>query len=231
MTFAISIFEGFDDLSGTYSVADITMAMVLSGVLAIIIGLTYRATHRGVSYSQTFVQTLVMMSMVVSLVMLIVGSNLARAFSLVGALSIVRFRNAVKETRDVGFIFLAMAVGMATGTRFYSLAAVGAVVICGAIVLMTRMDLFRLNLASQIVKVQLPPGTDPAAQLNDVFLQMTQQANLVSIESIRGGALSEYMYSVRLKSNIDPSALLNALQERTGGQKVTVLTGYDQTDL
>ena len=230
MTFAISIFEGFDDLSGTYSVADITMAMVLSGALAIIIGLTYRATHRGVSYSQTFVQTLVMMSMVVSLVMLIVGSNLARAFSLVGALSIVRFRNAVKETRDVGFIFLAMAVGMATGTRFYSLAGVGTVVICGAIVLMTRMDLFRLNLSSQIVKVQLPPGTDPAL-LNDVFLQMTQQANLVSIESIRGGALSEYMYSVRLKNSVDPSALLNALQARTGGQKVTVLTGYDQTDL
>jgi len=53
------------------------------------------------------------MSMVTGLIMLIIGSNIARAFSLVGALSVIRFRNAVKETRDIGFMFLAMAIGMA----------------------------------------------------------------------------------------------------------------------
>ena len=63
-----------------------------------------------------------MMGTVVSLIMLIIGSNVARAFALVGALSIIRFRNAMKETRDVGFIFLVMAMGMAVGTRFYLLA-------------------------------------------------------------------------------------------------------------
>ena len=105
MIFAQAIFDGFEDLTGTFSVADITMAMVLSFVLCAIVGLTYRMTHRGISYSQSYVQTLVLMGMVVSLVMLIVGSNIARAFALVGALSIIRFRNAIKETRDVGFIF------------------------------------------------------------------------------------------------------------------------------
>ena len=95
---------------------------MLSFVLCAVVGFVYRVTHRGISYSQTYVQTLVFMGMVVSLVMLVVGSNIARAFALVGALSIIRFRNAIKETRDVGFIFLAMAIGMATGTRFYILA-------------------------------------------------------------------------------------------------------------
>ena len=94
MMLAQAIFDGFEDLTGTFSVADITMAMLLSFVLCSIVGLTYRMTHRGISYSQSYVQTLVLMGMVVSLVMLVVGSNIARAFSLVGALSIVRFRNA-----------------------------------------------------------------------------------------------------------------------------------------
>ena len=105
------------------------LTIVLSFVLTMMIAFVYRATHRGTSYSQSFVQTLIILSMVVGVVMLIIGSNIARAFTLVGALSIVRFRNAVKETRDVGFIFFAMAIGMACGTRFYLLAIVSTLVI------------------------------------------------------------------------------------------------------
>ncbi|MBI5949113.1 MAG: DUF4956 domain-containing protein [Chloroflexi bacterium] len=207
------------------------LAMVLSFALCSIVGLTYRATHRGISYSQTYVQTLVFMGMIVALIMLVVGSNLARAFSLVGALSIIRFRNAVKETRDVGFIFFAMAIGMATGTRFYSLAAVATVAISGVIFLMERLDWFKLDIQSQIAKVQVPSGTDYSAALDDVFLRYASRSDLVSIESIRAGALTELMYSIRLKSGTKPAELINALQERTGGQKVTLLTGYDRTDL
>ena len=86
----------FQDLTGEFSVLDIVTVMVLSFVLSTFIGWIYKITHRGSSYTQSFVLTLVMNGMVVSLVMMIVGSNIARAFSLVGALSIIRFRNAVK---------------------------------------------------------------------------------------------------------------------------------------
>ena len=225
------IFEGFEDLSGTFTVADIVASMVLSFVLCALVGLTYKVTHRGISYSQTYVQTLVMMGMVVSLIMLVVGSNLARAFALVGALSVVRFRNAIKETRDVGFIFFAMAIGMATGTRFYTLAAVATVVIGGATLLMDRFDWYKLDVQSQIVKVQVPAGDDYSGALDEVFARHTSRSELVSLETIRGGALTELLYTVRLKSATTPADLIAAVQQRTGGQKVTVLTGYDRTDL
>ena len=225
------IFEGFEDLSGTFTVADIVASMVLSFVLCALIGLAYKVTHRAISYSQTYVQTLVMMGMVVSLIMLVVGSNLARAFALVGALSVVRFRNAIKETRDVGFIFFAMAIGMATGTRFYTLAAVATVVIGGAILLMDRFDWYKLDVQSQIVKVQVPAGDDYSGALDEVFATHTSRSELVSLETIRGGALTELLYTVRLKSATTPADLIAAVQQRTGGQKVTVLTGYDRTDL
>ena len=88
----------FEDLTGTFSVADVTLTLVVSFAVCAWIGWVYRATHHGVSYSKSFVQTLVVMGMCVSVVMLVVGSNIARAFSLVGALSIIRFRNALKET-------------------------------------------------------------------------------------------------------------------------------------
>jgi uncharacterized membrane protein YhiD involved in acid resistance len=224
-------FDQFADLTGAFSVTDVVLVMVLSFVLCSVVGLVYRTTHRGISYSQSYVQTLVMMGMIISLVMLVVGSNIARAFALVGALSIIRFRNAIKETRDVGFIFFAMAIGMAIGTRFYLLAVVATVAISAAMILMERLDWFKLDVRSQILKVQAPAGDDFSRQIDDALLKFTSQSELVSMESIRGGALTELTYSVRLKNNARPAEFIGALQQVTGGQKVTLLTGYDQTDL
>jgi uncharacterized membrane protein YhiD involved in acid resistance len=219
------------DLTGTFSVADIVVSLALSFVLSAAIGWVYRSTHRNVSYSQSYVQTLVILGMLVSLIMLVVGSNLARAFALVGALSVVRFRNAIKETRDVGFIFLVMGIGMACGTRFYLLAAAATVAICLVIVVMHRFNWFRLDVQRQVVKVQVPPDGDNTAAVEDVLLRHTAEFELVSMESIRGGALTELMYTVRLRKGSTNAELIAALSERTSGQRVTVLTGYDQTDL
>ncbi|MFY1652208.1 DUF4956 domain-containing protein [Solwaraspora sp. WMMB762] len=221
----------FQDLSSTFSLGDIAASLALSFVLSAIIGWVYRATHRNVSYSQSYVQTLIILGMLISLIMLVVGSNIARAFALVGALSVVRFRNAIKETRDVGFIFLVMGVGMACGTRFYLLAVIATVAICLIIGVMYRFNWFALNVQRQVVKVQVPPDRDHTHAVQDVLLRLTTEFELVSIESIRGGALTELMYTVRLKKGTEPGELIAALSELTGGQRVTVLTGYDQTDL
>jgi uncharacterized membrane protein YhiD involved in acid resistance len=221
----------FQDLSGTFSVADIAIVMALSFVLSAMIGWVYRATHRNVSYSQSYVQTLVILGMLISLIMLVVGSNIARAFALVGALSVVRFRNAIKETRDVGFIFLVMGVGMAVGTRFYVLAVVAAVTISLIIVIMHRFGWFQLNVRRQVVKVQVPSDEDHTPAVQDVLIRHTDEFELVSMESIRGGALIELMYTVKIKKGSEPADVIAALRERNHGQSVTVLTGYDQTDL
>lgn len=223
--------QEFEDLSGTFTVVDVVLAMVLSFVLCTVVGLVYKATHRGISYTQSYVQTLVFMGMIVALVMLIVGSNIARAFALVGALSIIRFRNAVKETRDVGFIFFAMAIGMATGTRFYTLAIVATAAISSAILLMERLDWFKVNLQSQVLKVQVPSGEDFSKAMDDALLRFTDHSELVSLESVRAGALTEMTYTARLKPSTKPAEVIQAFRELTGGQKVTLLTGYDRTDL
>jgi uncharacterized membrane protein YhiD involved in acid resistance len=219
------------DLSGTFSVGDIAIALSLSFLLSAFIAWVYRFTHRNVSYSQSYVQTLVILGMLIALIMLVVGSNIARAFALVGALSVVRFRNAIKETRDVGFIFLVMGVGMAAGTRFYTLAIVAAVSISLIILVMYRFNWFASNVQRQVVKVQIPPDGNYTQNIQDVLITLTSEFELVSIESIRGGALTELMYTVRLKKGTEPGELISRLGERTGGQRVTVLTGYDQTDL
>ena len=113
--------SNFSDLGAAINIYVMIASLMLSFVLSVAVAKVYQITYKGVSFSPAFMHTLVICAMVIAAVMLIIGSNIARAFSLVGALSIIRFRNAVKDPRDVAYIFLAMGIGMACGTRFYSI--------------------------------------------------------------------------------------------------------------
>ncbi|MGA4689266.1 DUF4956 domain-containing protein [Rhodococcus sp. AB351] len=221
----------FQDLSGTFTTFDIVVSLALSFVLSSVIAWVYRYTHKNVSYSQSYVQTLVLVGMVIALIMLVVGSNIARAFALVGALSVVRFRNAIKETRDVGFIFLVMAIGMTTGTRFYVLAIAATVAICLVLLIMNKFNWFKLDVQRQVVKVQVPPEPAYTATVEDVLIKHCSEYELVSTESVRAGALVELYYTAQLKKGTSSNDLIAALSAVNAGQRVSVLTGYDQTDL
>lgn len=221
----------FQDLTGEFTVTDVVLALVLGFALSAFIGWIYKITHRGSSYTQSFVFTLVLNGMVVAVVMLIVGSNIARAFSLVGALSIIRFRNAVKESRDVGFIFFTMAVGMAVGTRFYLLAIIATVVISLIILLMTRFNWFARQIASQILRVQVPNGAPFDHLFDQAFLKYTSTSELLSVDSVQGGALTELTYSLGLKKPNQVQDFLAEIKKLNGGNKVSLLTGYNSTDL
>ncbi|MEU5842282.1 DUF4956 domain-containing protein [Rhodococcus sp. NPDC047139] len=221
----------FHDLSGTFTVFDIVVSLTLSFLLSSVIAWVYRYTHKNVSYSQSYVQTLVLCGMIISLIMLVVGSNIARAFALVGALSVIRFRNAIKETRDVGFIFLVMAIGMTTGTRFYVLAVAATIAICLVLLIMNKFDWFKHDVRRQVVKVQVPPEPEYIARVEDVLIEHCTEFELVSTESARSGALTELYYTAQMKKGVQASTLITALNAVNTGQRVTVLTGYDQTDL
>lgn len=225
------LFGDVEDLTGTFSVADITIALFGAFLLVAVVGWVYRATHKGTSYSQSYVQTLVLMGIVVALIMMIVGSNIARAFSLVGALSIIRFRNAVKETRDVGFIFWAMAIGMAAGTKFYTLAVVATIAIALAVLIMDRFDWYRLEAVAQVLRLQVPEEFDYEGAFDDVFVEYTEVSELIGIDTVRSGLLTELLYSVRLKKGASTQEMLRAIRERTGNLKVSLTTGYDRTTM
>lgn len=226
----MDIFE-LQDLTTEFSVLDIVIVMALSFILSVFIGWVYKITHRGTSYTQSFVFTLVINGMVVALIMMIVGSNIARAFSLIGALSIIRFRNAVKETRDVGFIFFIMAIGMAVGTKFYLLAVAGAVVISLMIVLMVRLDWFARDMASQILRIRVPGGLPFDSLFDKTFVKYTHTSELISVDTVQDGAMTELTYSIGLRKPNRVNDFLSDLRELNGGNKITLIAGYNSTDL
>lgn len=221
----------FQDLTGVFSVTDVVISLALSFVLCSMIGWVYQITHRGASYTQSFVHTLVLNGMVVAIVMLVIGSNIARAFALVGSLSIIRFRNAVKETRDVGFIFFCMAIGMAIGTKFYLLAVIAAVLISLIILIMTRFNWFARKTVSQILKIQLPNHLPYDALFDALFVKYTHSSELISVDSIHGGMLTELTYSIGMKKQKQIQEFLAEIKKLNENNRVTLIAGYNSTDL
>jgi hypothetical protein len=223
--------ERFGDLTSSFTLLDVALVFVLSFSLSLIIGWVYRSTHRGVSYSQSYVHTLVIFGVVVGFIMLIIGSNIARAFTLVGALSIVRFRHAVKEPRDIGFVFMVMAIGMACGTRFYALAVFATLALSGAVVLMSKLGMFARVIRERILIVRLPADVDYEQELAEVFRESLDEFNLISMESVGEAELQELIYSVVLKPSADPARFLEAVRKANRNHKVSLVLGQQEIDL
>jgi hypothetical protein len=229
-----TLLSSLQDVPVVFSSWDIGLAVTLSFLLSMVIGWIYMNTYQGVAvaYTKSYVYTLTLMSMVVAVIMLIIGSSIARAFALVGALSIVRFRNALKDTRDIGFIFFAMAVGMAAGTRLYILAIFGTISIGFLWWLITKLDPFARNVKEQILKIRLPVDVGYDSRLfESTFAKYLHRFDLISVETVQAGTLTELMYDIKLKQRAKAGELLDEVRKLNHNNKVVLITGYHSVDL
>ncbi|MBO6239432.1 MAG: DUF4956 domain-containing protein [Butyrivibrio sp.] len=120
------------------SIAEIAIGIIMSVLLAFFIYVVYKKTYTGVMYSKNFNVTLLLITIITTMVMMIIGSNLALSLGMVGALSIIRFRTAVKDTKDSAYIFWAIAVGIACGSGIYTIAILGSIVIALILIFMNK---------------------------------------------------------------------------------------------
>ena len=115
--------------SGSLTIEDIVLRILASAVIGIAIYLSYWYTHAGTAYSKKFNVSLITLTILTGTVMTVIGNNVALSLGMVGALSIVRFRTAIKDSRDTTYIFWAIIVGICCGVGDYTVAAVGTAVV------------------------------------------------------------------------------------------------------
>ncbi len=149
---------------------DILVVVLLSALCTFVVAKVYQITHRGTSYSQSYIHGLFLMAFCTAIVMMIIGSNIARAFSLVGALSIIRFRTAVKDVRDTAYLFFAIVVGMGCGTGFYLHTLVFTAVTSVFMWVLFRLDYAVKNDTEEILKVTFSRASG-AAEAVEAYLR------------------------------------------------------------
>tara|TARA_B100000029_G_C17496233_1_gene930993 strand:+ start:112 stop:801 length:690 start_codon:yes stop_codon:yes gene_type:complete len=131
------------EFQNVYFPPEIIINLLLAFILGVVISIVYKKTHKGLSYSQSFMITNIFICVIVAIVIMIIGNNLARAFALVGALSIIRFRTVIKDTKDIAFIFWSLAAGMGAGTGSYFISIVGTIFL-----VIIAIVLFKTNFGS-----------------------------------------------------------------------------------
>jgi len=194
----------------------------LSGVLSILIGLTYRKVQGEATYSVTLVHTMVLLSMITAMIMVIIGSNIARAFSLVGALSVIRFRSAIKSPLDVGFLFFSMGIGMACGTRFYAVATAGTMIISSVMLLLKMFRFAALPARNEyLLSVLFYPDVKYEKLLDPILRQYFDAYSLAYVESVRQGTLREVVYSVSARDSASEQDILNEVAQINNNLKIS----------
>jgi uncharacterized membrane protein YhiD involved in acid resistance len=215
----------------TFGIAEVFLALGLSFALCLALAYFYRQSHRGLSYSVSFVHAMVLLGVTVSMIMLIIGSNIARAFTLVGALSIIRFRNPVKDSRDVAFIFMSMAIGMSIGTGFYLAGAIFTLFACFMSYSLTRFEIGTATRREQLLKVQVPATLEYDKAFNELFYRTLKEHALLSVETLKEGTMLELVFSIEVKPGVSDVTFLSELRTISGGGKVTLLTGQENIDV
>jgi uncharacterized membrane protein YhiD involved in acid resistance len=193
-----------------FTIGDILLSMGASAFLSLILSWTYTKTHSGPNFSRTFLISLFVMSVATSVVMLIIGSNIARAFSLVGALSIIRFRTAVKDPRDTAFLFAGIVAGMGCGTGFYLPALLLTLFLCVCLLLVDHFKLGQKENLSTIIKITTEKTFDAGKIEVPLKKHFGSFSRINRIEDYAGKSLT-LVYSAMPNRQTDLSNLENEL--------------------
>lgn len=206
---------------------DILTDVAIAFVLGTAVTLVYRRTHRGLSYSTSFVQTLIFLPMVASIVMLLIGNNLARACGLVGAMSIIRFRTVIKDSRDTAFIFLGLAAGMAAGTGYHMIALAGTGFVLLMIFGLHRGQFGRPRAADLLLRFSVIPDERGAMFHEAAFRTFLRKSTLMNVQTRNGRRSLELSYFVRLRDPGQHREFVGTLGSIEGVEGVTLISAEE----
>ncbi|AKL94792.1 hypothetical protein CACET_c13270 [Clostridium aceticum] len=203
------------------------LTIVISFILGGFVSFTYMKTCEKNSYSRNFFLTLVLIPMVIAIIILLIGSNVARAFSLAGAFSIIRFRSAPGDPKDIAYVLFTMAAGLACGVGVYGYAVMFTTVLCILMLLLSFFNIGEKNFSQKLIKITIPEDLDFEGAFDEVFEKFTDSYQLIKVRTIDLGTLYQLDYTVTMHHKTNQKEFLDALRCRNGNLNITLALSAD----
>lgn len=197
------------------------LAMAIALILSLIITQVYQLTFTGEHYSQDFVHTIIMMSVVVSVVMNVVSGNAGVAFGLFAVFSLIRFRSAVTNAKDIAYIFFGLCVGMTAGLFQFQL-AIALTLFASFVFYLLFKSNYGKGRSTQLLKVMVPENLNEEQFLDDILAEQTEEFKLRQVETANLGTMILYTFSIRGKQGVKDRDLLDLIRERNANLKVSL---------
>lgn len=221
--------QGLADLTTQASILEAFVAIFLSFILTVLIATVYRLTHTGARYSQSFVQTIVIMGVVVSVIMIVIGNNIAIAFGLVGAFSIIRFRSAMNDPKDIAFIFFGMAAGISSGLGYYVIAILFTFSLIAIIVFMYIINFGQVANVKKRLTLTVPENLHDETIFNNILSSHLTFYALRSIRTTNQGTMIQLEYVIQNKPGVEDKELMDEL--RMANANLSVAINYLSTEV
>lgn len=198
-------------LSVSISVGEVFENLLVAFICGLLISFFYRITYRGPGMSYSFLNSIIILSMITAVVIMVIGNNLARAFGLVGAMSIIRFRTAIKETQDIIFIFFSLAIGMASGVGLHALAFASSVIIGFILLILTKLNAAGPSKKDFLLQFTFASnGGYEETPFISVFQKFCKNSKLINTKAMMEGDLLELSYHINLK---DPKFITEFIKQ------------------
>ncbi|MCB9341110.1 MAG: DUF4956 domain-containing protein [Lewinellaceae bacterium] len=194
------------------SIFDFAANMFVALFCGLVIAAVYRHTYRGSNYSVSFAQSLVLLCLITAVVILVIGNNLARAFGLVGAMSIIRFRTAVSDVKDIVFIFFSLTIGMAAGVGLNWIAALSTFFICLIVFLLNTTGFAAPDRLRHLLQVSYYDEGGAAKTLQSLLGKYCRKVEIMSVQQPTGEVPVQAQYHLQLRRSIKEDDLLRALR-------------------
>jgi uncharacterized membrane protein YhiD involved in acid resistance len=217
------ILEQTSSAGGIFAPQAILLSLLLAFVLGQVLAWVYYFTHSGLSYSRSYVQSIILITVVVAMVMAVIGNNIITAVGLMGALALVRFRNVIKDTRDVAFIFCALVIGMAAGSQRYLTAIIGTVILSliATYLYLTNFGTHELHNAFLRFSLKGRIGADHPIQA--ILKRFCGNFILISSQdSGLGNSMVEYAYQLMVRDADKNEQMLGELQRVEGVENMSL---------
>lgn len=215
--FASSVIETFN-LQSTLLVIGCAL------ILGLLISQVYMGTHKKEGYIGSFVVTLIMLPVIIAMIILLVGNNVARAFSLAGAFSLIRFRSAPGDPKDIAYVFFTLAVGLACGMGFVGYAALFAIILCVVMIILSMTQYGMPQNTAMKLKIMVPEDMDYEGLFDDIFKQYTKEYKVLRVKTADFGALFEIIYYISMKDDVKQKEFIDHLRCRNGNLSITLTT-------
>lgn len=224
----LSQFENIFNLSLT--IGTVIENLIVALFCSLIIAVFYRFTYRGPGFSVSFIHSLVILSLITSIVIMVIGNHLARAFGLVGAMSIIRFRTPVKEVMDIVYIFFALAIGMAAGVGLHQVAIGGSLFIGIVLMLLTKTNFLSLRKGEYLLQFNFN-STQNYSELPYLFIikKFCKQYKLLNIKQGDLENEVELSYYVDIKDKNQNNLFISELRGISGISNITFY--YDDENI
>ncbi len=208
----------------------IGLLLGLGTILGFIIAGTYHRTHRGYSFSQNFTNTLILMTVITTFIIMIIGDNIASAIGIFGAFSIVRFRTAVKDARDIAFVFFALASGLSVGTGSIAIGVIGTLFLSALIFILHSINFGGPKNLDYVLNFRMDASIPDQKIFKGLFNKYVKNERLLHVESKEKGKVLVFSFSIALSKEAELNEFINKLSVLKGISDVRVANSKNDLD-